>query len=80
MPTSQGELVGEDVLATLRQVSTATLGTQLFRRGLRQQYLVGVAAIGPIGERVVGPAFTMRFIPASRTCSGRRSSRSRAVR
>ena len=53
-----------DVLATLKQVSTATFATQLFRRGLRRQYLVGVAAIGAVDERVVGEAFTMRFIPS----------------
>lgn len=53
-----------DVLDKLRQVSTATLATQLFRRGLRQQFLVGVSPIGEVPERFVGEAFTMRFIPA----------------
>ena len=53
-----------DVLDKLRQVSTATLATQLFKRGLRQQFLVGVAPIGEMTDCFVGEAFTMRFIPA----------------
>lgn len=56
--------IDPSVLDTLRQVSSATLATQLFRRGLRHQYLVGVSALGPVSGRVVGEAFTMRFIPA----------------
>jgi regulator of RNase E activity RraA len=48
----------------LRQVSTATIATQLFRRGLHRQFLVGVAKLGAVAERVVGEAFTMRFIPS----------------
>lgn len=48
----------------LKQVSTATLATQLFRHGYRQQFLVGVPALGPVRDRFVGTAFTMRFIPA----------------
>lgn len=53
-----------ELCATLRQVSTSTLATQLFARGLRQQFLVGVAPLGAVRERFVGEAFTMRFIPA----------------
>lgn len=52
------------VLVALKQVSTATLATQLFKHGLRQQFLVGVGAIGKIKEPFAGEAFTMRFIPA----------------
>jgi len=49
----------------LRHVSTATLCTQLFKRGLRNVYLQGVARLThPSGGNLVGPAFTMRSIPA----------------
>jgi regulator of RNase E activity RraA len=48
----------------LLQVSTATLATQLFSRGFRQQFLVGVTPLGAVTRRWVGTAFTLRFIPA----------------
>jgi regulator of RNase E activity RraA len=55
--------------ARLRDVSTATLTTQLFKRGLRNCYIQGVRALGPFAlpsqrGAMVGPAFTLRFIPA----------------
>jgi regulator of RNase E activity RraA len=49
----------------LRGVSTATLCTQLFKRGLRNVYLQGIARLTkPSGGNLVGPAFTLRNIPA----------------
>jgi regulator of RNase E activity RraA len=49
----------------LRHVSTATLCTQLFKRGFRNVYLQGIARLtNPSGGNLVGPAFTMRSIPA----------------
>ena len=49
----------------LRHVSVATLCTQLFKRGLRNVYLQGVGRLTtPRGGNLVGPAFTMRNIPA----------------
>ncbi|GAA3112299.1 regulator of RNase E activity RraA [Kribbella aluminosa] len=53
-----------ETLAKLTRVSTATLATQLFRRGLRQQFLVGVPPLGDVEARWAGEAFTMRFIPS----------------
>lgn len=64
MTSSPQPALDDEVIATLKQVSTATLATQLFRRGFRQQFLVGVSALGSVTERVVGEAFTMRFIPS----------------
>lgn len=50
---------------TLQHVSTATLTTQLFRRGFRNTFMQGVAPLGPVENRnLVGPAFTLRNIPA----------------
>lgn len=51
-------------LAALRQVSTATLATQLFALGLRNQVLAGLKLVSDAGERMVGPAYTLRCIPA----------------
>jgi regulator of RNase E activity RraA len=49
----------------LRHVSTATLCTQLFKRGFRNVFIQGIARLTqPGGGNLVGPAFTMRSIPA----------------
>jgi regulator of RNase E activity RraA len=49
----------------LKRVSTATLTTQLFRRGFRNAFMQGVASLGRVGhDNLVGPAFTLRNIPA----------------
>jgi regulator of RNase E activity RraA len=54
-----------DTIKRLREVSTATLCTQLFKRGLRNVYLQGVSRLTkPSGGNLVGPAFTLRNIPA----------------
>ncbi|MFC5830665.1 hypothetical protein [Nonomuraea insulae] len=52
------------VLDHLRQASTATLATQLYKRGLRQPFLVGLTALGAGPGSFAGEAFTMRFIPS----------------
>jgi regulator of RNase E activity RraA len=56
-------LDGND-LAALREVSTATLATQLFRLGLRNQVLAGLRLLSRGGSRMVGEAFTLRYIPS----------------
>jgi regulator of RNase E activity RraA len=48
----------------LKTVSTATLTTALFKRGLRNQFLQDVHPLNPDGARMVGEAFTLRYIPA----------------
>ena len=57
------ELKG-DTIKRLREVSTATLCTQLFKRGLRNVFLQGVARLTHAGANLVGPAYTLRYIPA----------------
>jgi regulator of RNase E activity RraA len=59
--------VSDAALEQLRHVSTATLTTQLFKRGLRNVFLQGVAPlVKPAAgtPNLVGPAFTLRNIPA----------------
>ena len=53
-----------DVLDKLRQVSTSTLATQLYRRGFRQPTLIGLKLLSNVVDGFVGQAYTMRFIPA----------------
>src|SRR6478735_4890902 len=49
----------------LSNVSTATLCTALFKRGFRNVYIQGISRLTePSGGNLVGPAFTMRNIPA----------------
>lgn len=48
----------------LAAVSTATLTTVLFKRGLRNVFLQGVRPVQQGMARMVGPAFTLRYIPA----------------
>jgi regulator of RNase E activity RraA len=44
--------------------SSATLATQLFKRGLRNQVMQGVLRLTPKAPPLVGEAFTLRNIPA----------------
>jgi regulator of RNase E activity RraA len=48
----------------LAGVSTATLCTALFKRGLRNQFIQDVRPLNPGLPNMVGPAFTLRYIPA----------------
>lgn len=48
----------------LRHVSVATLATALYKRGLRNQVLQDVHPVAKKGRNMVGPAFTLRYIPA----------------
>jgi regulator of RNase E activity RraA len=52
------------MLETLKQVSSGSLTTQLFKRGLRQCFLVGLQPMNLAAARFAGEAFTMRLIPA----------------
>ncbi|WP_310463194.1 ribonuclease activity regulator RraA [Sphaerotilus sp.] len=53
-----------DTRAKLMTVSTATLCTALFKRGLRNQFIQDVRPLNPGLPNMVGPAYTMRYIPA----------------
>ncbi len=51
----------------LMGVSSATLCTALFKRGLRNQFIQDVRPVAGVGlgrPNMVGPAFTLRYIPA----------------
>ena len=54
-PKTQAQLMG---------VSTATLCTALFKRGLRNQFIQDVRPLNARLPNMVGPAFTLRCIPA----------------
>jgi len=48
----------------LMKVSTATLCTALFKRGLRNQFIQDVHPLDPSLLNMVGEAFTLRYMPA----------------
>src|SRR3989440_10481599 len=53
-----------DTRERLNQVSTATLTTVLFKRGFRNVFIQGVFLLNAKAPRMVGEAFTLRYIPA----------------
>ena len=55
----------DGTLQKLKRVSTATLATALFKRGLRNQMIQGVQRLSPPRpDAMVGEAYTLRYIPA----------------
>jgi regulator of RNase E activity RraA len=48
----------------LMNVTTATITTILLKKGLRNVWMRGTMPLTPGQTRVVGPAFTLRFVPA----------------
>ena len=52
------------VVDTLSGISTATLTTLLLKKGLRNVWMRGTRPIRPGQPRLVGRAFTLRFVPA----------------
>ncbi|MGE3148761.1 MAG: ribonuclease activity regulator RraA, partial [Pseudorhodoplanes sp.] len=48
----------------LRHITTGTVTTMLLKKGIRRCWLEGAMPFGPLSNtRVVGPAFTLRFVP-----------------
>ncbi|MEC5291248.1 ribonuclease activity regulator RraA [Aurantimonas sp. C2-6-R+9] len=51
-------------IAAFRSVTTATITTILLKRGLRNVWMRGPVPLVPGQDRLVGRAFTLRFVPA----------------
>lgn len=51
-------------LTRLAGASTATVATLLYKRGYHNAYVQGVAPLAPGKPNLVGPAYTLRYIPA----------------
>ena len=60
---SASDQVPASLIQKLATIPTATLGTMLYKRGLRSQAIQGVHSLSKPGIRIAGPAFTLRFIP-----------------
>ncbi|MGI6247576.1 MAG: ribonuclease activity regulator RraA [Pseudochelatococcus sp.] len=57
-------VLSEETRAKLKKVSTASVATALYKRGLRNQFVQGVVPVSPKAGTMVGQAFTLRYIPA----------------
>ena len=55
--------IGEQTYSLFDSASTATIATVLAKRGLWNQFVTGAAPLAP-HLRMVGQAFTLRYIPA----------------
>lgn len=53
-----------EMIAALKLITTATLTTVMLKRGVPSSWIAGAAPFSATDERVVGPAFTMRFVPS----------------
>jgi regulator of RNase E activity RraA len=53
-----------ETIEALSTISTATITTILLKYGLRNIWMRGTRPILPGGSRLIGEAFTLRFIPA----------------
>lgn len=56
--------LAEETRRLLELTTTATLTTQLFKRGFRNTFVQGVRRVTPGHSVMVGEAFTLRMIPA----------------
>jgi len=56
--------LADDIKQALSKVTTASITTILLKKGLRNVWLRGTQPIKPGQGRLVGRAFTLRFVPA----------------
>ena len=54
----------QETIRLLSGITTATLTTVLLKKGLRNVWMRGAMPLRPGQERLVGRAFTLRFVPA----------------
>jgi regulator of RNase E activity RraA len=53
-----------DIVSTLERVTTATLTTLLLKKGLRNVWMRGTRPLRQGQPKLIGHAFTLRFVPA----------------
>ncbi|OWW04481.1 hypothetical protein ATY81_00295 [Rhizobium sp. R72] len=56
--------LSDETRAKFKKISTASIATALYKRGLRNQFIQNVVPVSPKAETMVGQAFTLRYIPA----------------
>ena len=55
--------MSEAIFEILRKVTTATITTMLLKKGIRRCWMNGPKPLVAQDQRIVGPAFTLRFVP-----------------
>jgi regulator of RNase E activity RraA len=58
------KILATKTIEQLRSISTASIASFLYKKGLRNQYIQNVFPIQQAKQRMVGQAFTLRYIPA----------------
>lgn len=58
------EPLEDDIRERLMRVGTANVANALLKRGFRNVYLLGIQPLSPDQPQLVGPAYTLRFMPA----------------
>lgn len=58
------EPLSPETRALLAQCGAATVANALLKRGFRNTFLLGLTAVAPGQKPLIGPAWTLRFIPA----------------
>jgi regulator of RNase E activity RraA len=53
----------DKTLEALQHITTGTITTMLLKKGIRRCWMDGAMPFGFSGKRVVGKAFTLRFVP-----------------
>lgn len=56
--------ISSKIREDLKKISTATIATSLFKRGLRNQFIQNVSPLKLHKGNMVGEAYTLRYIPA----------------
>jgi len=62
--------VSSEIKDLFQETTTATICTQLFKRGLLNQFIQGVQLVTPKATMMVGEAYTLRNIPARADLDG----------
>jgi regulator of RNase E activity RraA len=62
-------MINPDTLETLKTISTATLTSLLYKRGFRNVFIQGARPLRA-GQRLAGPAYTLRYIPSREDLDG----------
>jgi regulator of RNase E activity RraA len=57
-------MLDQTIAEALRATSTGTIHTVLLKKGIRRTWMKGPRPLFHASERLVGPAFTLRFVPA----------------
>jgi regulator of RNase E activity RraA len=57
-------ILPEATKAKFKEISTASIATPLYKRGLRNQFIQGVKPVSRESANMVGQAFMLRYIPA----------------